>query len=224
MKIAPSLLLWVSLLFSGYVSAHPVWILPDMFNVSSEEGEWVTFDVSASHTVFGYDKPMPLGGLKILSPDGDSNYLGNHFSGHRRSVFDYHIVQEGTYRFTYPRQRYYWTQFKAGKRESLRYIGANKIEATPRLPKNYRELKTTAYDMESSAYVTKGAPSTLVLENRDRGFQYIPITHPNDLIVGESATFKVLLDGEPMADVGIEFTPAGTRYRDERLNYSLANR
>jgi uncharacterized GH25 family protein len=210
------IVLFFLLTLSGSLIAHPVWVKPSMFTVSTNEGEWVAFDVSASHTVFAYDKPLPLEELRIFSPDGDSNYLGSYTYGRRRSAFDYHITQEGTYRFSFPRMPYYYTEFKAGKRETLRYIDANKVEASLRLPENSREVKTTVYDMEASAYVTKGAPSNLVLNERGRGFQYIPITHPNDLFVGEEATFKVTLDGKAISGVNIEFTPEGTHYRDDR--------
>lgn len=94
---------------------------------------------------------------------------------------------------------------------------ANKIEAQERLPKNAREVKTYYMDMEASAYVTKGAPSPMVLDRRDRGFEFVPVTHPNDVVLGEEAISKVTLDGDPLADVNIEFTPDGTRYRDDRL-------
>ena len=43
----------------------------------------------------------------------------------------------------------------------------------------------------------------------------VPVTHPNNLIAGEKATFRLLLDGQPAAGQSIEIVPGGIRYRDK---------
>jgi len=196
--------------------SHPIWILPSTFNVSGDVGEWVTFDVSASHTLFSFDKSVVLDELQIYSPDGDRNYLGQYYKGHRRSVFDYHISQSGTYRFSVSRPPYYFTSYKSGKRETPKRMMANKQEAQQRLPKNAREVKTMSIDMEASAFVTFNEPTGTVLEPKGKGLELIPQTHPSDIIAGEEVIFLVLMNGEPEEGVEIEMTAGGTRYRDDR--------
>ncbi|MNJ45709.1 Nickel uptake substrate-specific transmembrane region [compost metagenome] len=40
------------------------------------------------------------------------------------------------------------------------------------------------------------------------------MTHPNDLVAGEAATFKLVKDGQPAAGVEVAVARGGTRYRD----------
>jgi len=42
----------------------------------------------------------------------------------------------------------------------------------------------------------------------------VPVTHPNDLVAGEEATFAFHVDGKPAADVEVVLVPDGKRYRD----------
>lgn len=42
---------------SASANAHPRWVLPSHFTVSKEGGDWLSFDVTASHGTFIYDKP-----------------------------------------------------------------------------------------------------------------------------------------------------------------------
>ncbi len=41
-----------------------------------------------------------------------------------------------------------------------------------------------------------------------------PVTHPNDLFSGGEASFKLLLDGKPAANVKVEVVRGGIRYRN----------
>ena len=43
----------------------------------------------------------------------------------------------------------------------------------------------------------------------------VPVTHPNDVVAGEPAVMRFLLDGQPAADLEVEFVAGGTRYRDD---------
>jgi hypothetical protein len=44
------------------------------------------------------------------------------------------------------------------------------------------------------------------------GLELVPITHPNELIAGEAAKFKFLLDGKPMPDLEFSAVLGGVRY------------
>lgn len=208
---------------SAAAQAHPFWILPSEFSISSEEGqgEWVTFDVSASHTVFGFDKGVPLDDFLVFSPDGDRNPLGNYFKGHRRSVFDLYLNQPGTYKIEGKRQPFYFTSYKAGKRDTPKRMMADKAEAQARLPKNARDVSTLLIDMKTTTYITNNAPTDLVIETQGKGLELQLDTHPNDIVLGEEVEFTMLLEGKPVANAEIEVTPAGTKYRSERGTISI---
>ena len=69
--------------------------------------------------------------------------------------------------------------------------------------------------------MTSGKPTTDTLKPTGTGLEMVPVTHPNNLVVGEKATFKLLLDGQPAAGLAVEIVPGGIRYRD-KLNDSKA--
>jgi uncharacterized GH25 family protein len=203
---------------TAVVQAHPMWILPHQFNVSTEEGqgEWVTFDASASHTIFGFDKGIPLDSVMIYSPNGDRNALGSYFKGHRRSVFDLYLDQEGTYRIEGARPPFFFTSYKSGKRDTPKRMMADKQQAKEKLPNNARDVSTLLIDLSSMTYVTNNKPTETALLPKNKGLEVKFISHPNDIVAGEEVEFQVILDGQPAAGVEIEITPGGTKYRDDR--------
>ncbi|WP_083704760.1 DUF4198 domain-containing protein [Motiliproteus sp. MSK22-1] len=213
-----------SLLFASLATitqAHPLWILPSDFNFSGDERSWVTFDVSASHRVFAYDKGVGLETVQIVSPDGDRNYLGNYFKGHRRSVFDLLLDQNGTYKVFAQRPRFYFTSYKSGKRDTPKRMMADKVAAQQKLPKNAREVNTKLIDLSSVVYITRNAPTDSAYQPTGKGLELNPITHPNDIVQGEELVIEILLNGKPAAGVNVEITPGGTRYRDERNHIQI---
>lgn len=202
--------------FSSQAGAHPLWVLPHEFVVSSETPEWVTFDVTASHTYFNYDKGIPLDNVTIYLPDGDKQHIGSYFKGHRRSVFDLQLTQDGTYRIEGKRPPFYFTEYKSGKRDTPKRMRADKVEASKRLPENAREVKTYLISMSSNTFVTNNTPSMEQVEPRGKGFEVKLAVHPNDIVQGEEVQITVLMDGKPADGAKVEVTPGGTKYRDDR--------
>ena len=63
-------------------------------------------------------------------------------------------------------------------------------------------------------FVTAGEPTDTVLKPSGKGLELVPVTHPNDLVAGEPATFRFVVDGKPAAGLEIELIRGGTRYRN----------
>ena len=63
--------------------------------------------------------------------------------------------------------------------------------------------------------MTVGEPTTTLFKPTGKGIELVPVTHPNDLIAGEAATFQFLLDGKPAAGLPVTLIPGGIRYRDQ---------
>jgi uncharacterized GH25 family protein len=63
-------------------------------------------------------------------------------------------------------------------------------------------------------FVTRGAPTDRALQPTNEGLELVPVTHPNDLVAGEPARFRLLLDGKPAAGVEVSVIAGGIRYRD----------
>lgn len=64
-------------------------------------------------------------------------------------------------------------------------------------------------------FVTAGKPTTQVLQPSGSGFEFAPVTHPNDLFAGENAEFRFLWNGKPVEGVQVSVIPGGIRYRDQ---------
>ncbi|MDX9706392.1 MAG: DUF4198 domain-containing protein [Azospira sp.] len=63
-------------------------------------------------------------------------------------------------------------------------------------------------------WVTLGKPS--LPAPLGRGMELRPVTHPNDLVSGEEASFALLVDGQPASGVEVTAIRGGTRYRDRQ--------
>ncbi|MGL6259806.1 DUF4198 domain-containing protein [Vibrio sp. WXL103] len=213
MKKITTGLLAAALIVPSLVSAHPLWILPSHFTVSKDDGDWVTFDVTASHGTFVFDKAASAHGATIVMPDGTSARPDHVLRGKRRSVFDFFFEEEGTYKVVNNFDPMYMTTYKIGGRDTVRRIRASKAERDAQIPEGARDVSTSLVERRSESYVTVMAPSTKAIEPKGKGFEFNPITHPSDIIENEEVTFQFLFDGEPLAGVESTITREGTLYR-----------
>ncbi|WP_336980688.1 DUF4198 domain-containing protein [Altererythrobacter fulvus] len=81
-------------------------------------------------------------------------------------------------------------------------------------PEGATDIKLNATSNRNFVFVTLGMPSDLRLSGT--GLEMEPVTHPADLIAGEPATFRFLVDGKPAAGIEVEATPDGRRFRDDQ--------
>ncbi|MCV6590089.1 MAG: DUF4198 domain-containing protein [Marinobacterium sp.] len=220
-KLILTTLLGGTLAAATTASAHPVWMLPGEFNLSSDKAEWVSIDATASHSVFAADKGIDLRDLRIVQPDGKSERVGSYFKGHRRSVFDLELDQEGTYKLQIQGQPRVMTFYRIGKRGTEKRGFFDKVEAKNRLPEGAFDAETIQFSRQSLSYITRLAPTSKVLETTGKGFELEAITHPSDIISGEPVKFKLLMNGQPVTNAEVALTPAGTRYRDDRMKTAL---
>src|SRR5690606_20318758 len=71
------------------------------------------------------------------------------------------------------------------------------------------------------AFITSGKPTKETLKVTGKGLELEPITHPNDLVADTPATFRMLIDGKPAANIKVEVVPGGNRYRDKLGDMAL---
>src|SRR5690606_14448484 len=124
-------------------------------------------DATAEHGVFTFDKPLGLDSVSIYSPEGERHRIGPYYKGKRRSVFDLEVNASGTYKVELSGQQRYVTTYEIGKRNTKRRLFANKQEAD--IPKDAKNVKTTAVQSIAAFYVTQGAPTNKVLETKGEG-------------------------------------------------------
>lgn len=206
-------------LLAPSVHAHPTWMLPSEFNLSTEEAFWITVDATAAHGVFTFDKAIGLDNVSIYSPAGDRQRMGPYFKGKRRSVFDLEINTDGTYKVELSSPQRYVTTYEIGARNTSRRVFANKQEAE--IPEGAKNVTTTVVQTLSTFYITQRAPSNKVFEATGKGFELHPLTHPSDVVAKEDARFKFTFNGEPLANMDVEITPHGTAWRNARDQMNL---
>ncbi|ELB2897646.1 DUF4198 domain-containing protein [Vibrio alginolyticus] len=196
--------------------AHPRWVLPSHFTVSKEGGDWLTFDVTASHGTFVFDKPAGSDQAFVVMPDGRSERPNFVVRGKRRSMFDFFFTEEGTHKVAINNQPSYYTQYKAGRRDTVKWARASKAERGDVLPEQARDVVTQLNYTRAESYITVGMPTDKALEIEGKMLEMKPITHPSDIIEGEPVTFQFFFNGEPQEGVTAEITREGTMYRNHQ--------
>jgi len=204
------------LTLSSVANAHPRWVLPSHFTISKEGGDWLTFDVTASHGTFVMDKPAGSETARIVMPDGHQERPDFVLRGKRRSVFDFHFTEEGTHRVEINNVPSYVTHFKVGKRDTVKRLRANKADRAELLPKDPRDISTTINFTRAETYITVGKPSDKAFPLEGKFLELQPITKPADIVATEPVRFQLFFNGKAQKDVKVEITRDGTLYRNEQ--------
>lgn len=197
--------------------AHRAWLLPSA-TVLSGEDIWVTVDAAVSNDLFFFEHhPLRLNGLQVTAPDGAPAKAENQATGRYRSTFDVKLEQPGTYKLAVVNAGLFAAWKENG--QARRWRGTPEKLAAE-VPKNAEDLRVTQSHSRMEVFVTSGKPTETVLKTTGQGLELAPVTHPNDLAVGNEAKFRFILDGKPAPGVKVTIIRGGIRYRDnlEELN------
>ncbi|WP_235907790.1 DUF4198 domain-containing protein [Siccirubricoccus phaeus] len=198
--------------------AHRAWLLPSATVLSGDDA-WVSVDAAVSNDLFYFEHfPLPLDGLTIMAPDGSEVAAENQARGRYRSTFDFRVAQAGTYRVAVAGGGLTASWRQDG--QTRRWRGTREAFARE-VPANAEGLRVTLGQRRIEFFVTRGAPSDRALQPINEGLELVPITHPNDLVAGEPARFRMLLDGKPAAGIEVSVIPGGIRYRDQLKEVKL---
>ena len=202
-------------LFSATAAeAHRQWMLPSS-TVLSGQSSWVTVDAAVSNDLFYFEhQPLRLGNVKAWAPDGSEVALQNASTGRYRSTFDVELKQQGTYKIANAGGGIFGS-YKEGGVEKRLPRGASAADIEKLIPAGATDVKLSESLSRNEIFVTLGAPTDAVLKPSGKGLELVPVTHPNDLVAGEAATFQFVIDGKPAAGIEIEVVPGGIRYRDQ---------
>lgn len=216
---ASAIALAATLAVSFSASAHRAWLLPSSTVLSGEEA-YVTFDAAISNTIFHPDHfAMNASNLVVQSPDGEAVEVENMARGKYRTTFDLKLDKEGTYKLASASSgiRAFWRD-EEGKRKMWPGRGEEykPEEFATAVPKEGKDLRVVQSSRRVETYVTLGAPSSKVFTPENVGLELVPVTHPNDLFATETATFKLLIDGEPAVGAEVEVVRGGMRYRNDQ--------
>ena len=191
--------------------AHKAWLQPSQ-TVIAGTNPWITVDAAVSNDLFYFNHvPLRLDNLVITAPDGSTVQPQNAATGKFRSVFDVELTQQGTYRLATINNGLSANWEEDGKPK--RWRGTPATFATE-VPKNAKNLQVSQSVGRVETFVTNGTPNDTALKPTNQGIEMIALAHPNDLVAGETARFRVLVDGKPAAGLDFEITRGGTRYRN----------
>ncbi len=152
--------------------------------------------------------------MKAWAPDGSEATIENKATGRYRSTFDVHLTQKGTWRIASVADMLMGSYDLAGKTERLPR-GTTAANLAERIPAGATNVQTAEANNRNEIFVTVGEPTTTLFKPTGKGIELAPVTHPNDLIAGEAATFQFLLDGKPGANLPVTVIPGGIRYRND---------
>ena len=201
----------VAMLAAIPADAHRRWLLPSA-TVLSGDAETVTVDAAASNGLFIFEhRPLGLDDLVVTGPDGQPVGAKVIGQGEYRSVFDVPMQQQGTYRIALVSNGIMGSYMLDGERKRWR---GSLADADSAIPAGATEVRLSRNNGRTETFATLGAPNDAALQPSGEGLEMIPVTHPNDLVTGEPAQFRFLMNGQPAADLKIEFIEGGTRYRD----------
>lgn len=193
--------------------AHRQWMVPSSTSLSGTDS-WVTVDAAVSNELFYFDHmPMRTDTVTVTQPDGSAGKIENAATGKYRSTFDVHLTQPGTYRIANVSTMVMGSYTLNGEVKRLPR-GTTKDTLAAAIPAGATDVQTAEASTRNEVFVTLGAPTTTLFKPTGAGIEMVPVTHPNDLVSGEAATFRFLLDGKPASNLKVTVIPGGGRYRD----------
>jgi uncharacterized GH25 family protein len=210
-KIAAAVAFVAALALPFTASAHRAWIAPTATVLSGDDA-WVGFDAGMSNGVFIPDHAaMNLAGLVITAPDGTPVTAEHINRSQYRSTFDLHLTQQGTYRVANVTGGIGGSYMLNGERQRFR---AATPDYASELPAGATDIQVSRSVGRTETFVTLGEPSSGTLAPTGVGIELVPVSHPNDLVAGETATFKLVHNGQLGAGMEVIIARGGTRYRN----------
>lgn len=218
--------------------AHRAWLLPSATTVSGTDS-WVTVDAAVSNDLFFFDhQPMRLETIRVWAPDGSAGAIQNGATGRYRATFDVRLDRPGTWKIgtigttVTGSVKIDGVERRVGGRGGPpgggpggpgAPAGGMTPPGPPRLPPialadipaGATEIKLAEISTRNEIFVTAGAPTTIVFKPAGQGLEMEPLTHPDELVAGEAAGFRFLIDGRPAPGLSVTVIPGGKRYRDD---------
>ena len=88
--------------------------------------------------------------------------------------------------------------------------------AEEQIPAGAEVMTTQAY-LKADVYVSRGAPTATALKPTGQGLEIVPVTHPNEAFAGEAFKFRLLVDGQPLANAPFTVSKAREGYEPQRF-------
>lgn len=173
--------------------AHSPYLLPNMFTL--EKRDHVTVEASFTEAFFAPDVAMKSDDYHVVGPDGQKVALTPVYLKDL-AVLEVPTAADGTYRIS--------TGARTG-RTAKAYLKDGQWEFLE--PGEEPPAGAEAVDMisltQADTYVTRGAGDAAALAPRNSGLEIVPVTHPSEAVAGEGVSFRLLFEGQPLADQAV---------------------
>ncbi len=190
--------------------AHRTWLLPSATVVEGREPS-VTLDAAVSEDLFEFDtNALQLETLQVTAPDGSSLAPESRQAGRRRTSFELKLPQPGTYRIAGVVESAMGSFKQNGETKRVR----GTVESLKKdIPADATEVQITRSLGRVETFVSQGEVGQTVPAPSGTGLELLPLTPPNEISTGDTSRFRLLLDGQPAANVDLTLVRAGHRYR-----------
>jgi hypothetical protein len=88
------------------------------------------------------------------------------------------------------------------------------VSSIDEIPANATDVQITESAGRNEIFATNGAPTSTIFQPTNKGLEMVPVTHPAEIVKGEPARFKFLVDGKPAQGLKLTILPGLKRYRD----------
>lgn len=182
------------------------WVLPSTTTVAGDRS-WVTVDAATSDQAFSPNlRALPLDTIQIFDAEGQAVTPQTASQGRLRSSFDIQIAKPGTYKIASVSTAIIASWTENGEVKRFRGTGA---DFAKQVPAGAADLKTVRTLSRYETFVTRDNPTTEVFKTTGEGLEMVPVTHPADIVAGEAASFRFLLDGKPAAGLEVVLKRGG---------------
>lgn len=218
-----AILLAVTMAAEAALAAHMPYVKPTTF---APRRDFITFEAAMSADVF-FAPDFPIRGDGDFWATGPSGVPVKAVAAtvHKEfAVAEAALPGPGTYRLSTgdrPGRSSKWARID-GEWTMIRPAGApgasRGIEESA-VPAGAETMVAQSY-IRAETYVTRGAPDRGALKPSGQGVEIEPLTHPNELFVGEAFRFKLLSDGGPAAEAPFAIYRSGDVHAERRYTFA----
>lgn len=148
----------------------------------------------------------------VILPDGQIKPGPTWQAYGRFSAADQLIDQDGTYKIVLAQPATTMTTFKHADGNPGRIFGPS-----PVLPENTTDVVRRVITSRVETFISKNTPTPVSLLAGEKGIVLGGDSHPNDLFAGETGSFALTFNGQPLEQAAeVHIVAGGTRHRNQR--------
>ena len=203
------LLTAVALCLAGSAQASMSWLLANSYQVNGKEAV-VSVDAAVSENLFVFERALKLEQILVTAPDGSQLEAQQRTAARHRESFELRLTQDGTYRVSHVQQALMGSYLLDGQTKRFR---ATPATLDQELPAGAQLQGLTQVHNRQQIFVSKEEPGKLAFVPEGQGLELIPLDPVTELSHGDRSRFRLLLDGQALAEAPVRLLREGNRYR-----------